>query len=372
MLRLSRADDVEAVEAARGDQEGVGRVSFSFRPAKRENVPLLLGIAGGTGSGKTYSALRIAKGLAGDQPFAVIDTEAGRANHYADLFQFQHGDLTPPFTPEHYIEAITAAEQAGFGVIVVDSFSHEYAGDGGLLDWHETELQRMAGDDWKKREAMTFAAWVKPKKEHKRLVSKLLQLRSHLVVCLRAEEKIEIVKNARTGKTEVVPKKTLAGHVGWIPIAEKSFAYELTLSLVLTPDAPGIPRPIKLQEQHKPFVPLDKPLDENVGAALAKWAAGGKASSNGKSKPQADDVSGLRDTLIELVNELGATDSVELVEKKAKAGDREWLEKQIATARETIAQRNRIGQDDESEGEQGSFFAEAAAAAQARRQETGE
>jgi AAA domain-containing protein len=310
-------------------------MSFSFRPAKRENVPLLLGIAGGTGSGKTYSALRIAKGLAGDQPFAVIDTEAGRANHYADLFQFQHGDLTPPFTPEHYLEAITAAEQAGFGVIVVDSFSHEYAGDGGLLDWHETELQRMAGDDWKRREAMTFAAWVKPKQEHKRLVSKLLQLRSHLIVCLRAEEKIEIVKNARTGKTEVVPKKTLAGHVGWIPIAEKSFAYELTLSLVLTPDAPGIPKPIKLQEQHKPFVPLDKPLDEKVGAALAKWAAGGKPARNGAGK--AANVEALRVELVELVNELGATDALPRIEEKASAGDSAWLQRQIATARQAIA-----------------------------------
>jgi hypothetical protein len=59
-------------------------MSFSFRPAVRESVSLLIGLSGGTGSGKTYSAMRLAHGIAGDQPFAVIDTEAGRAKHYAD------------------------------------------------------------------------------------------------------------------------------------------------------------------------------------------------------------------------------------------------------------------------------------------------
>lgn len=250
-------------------------MSITFRPAKRENVPLLIGIAGGTGSGKTMSALRLATGLSGGERFGIVDTENGRALHYADQFDFDHAELHAPFRPERYVEAITTAAEK-YGVVVVDSFSHEYTGDGGLLDWHEEELTRMAGDDWKKREAMTFAAWVKPKREHKRLVTKLLQLRAHLIVCLRAEEKIEIVK--RNGKTEVVPKKTLAGHVGWIPLTEKSFPYELTTSLVLTPDEPGLPKPIKLQEQHRPFFPLDQPISEESGRRLAEWACGDAAT----------------------------------------------------------------------------------------------
>ena len=80
-------------------------MSFQFRPAVREQVPLLIGLAGGTGSGKTYSAMRIAKGLSGDRRFAVIDTEAGRAKHYAERFAFDHGDLRPPFRPTTYLEA---------------------------------------------------------------------------------------------------------------------------------------------------------------------------------------------------------------------------------------------------------------------------
>lgn len=250
-------------------------MTFEFRPAKRENVPLLLGVAGGTGSGKTMSALKLARGLAGTEPFCVIDTESGRAQAYADYFQpWHHGELAPPFSPAHYTEAIQAADAQGYGVIVVDSFSHEHAGDGGLLDMHDAELQRMAGDDWKKRETMKMAAWVKPKAEHKKMVSKLLQIRAHLVVCLRAEEKLEPVKE--NGKiVGWQPKRSLTGAHGWVPTCEKTLPYELTASFLLTADAPGVPKPIKLNEDHRPFVPLDKPLSEEVGVALAGWARGG-------------------------------------------------------------------------------------------------
>jgi len=251
--------------------------TFEFKPAKRENVPLLVGLAGYTGSGKTYSALLLAKGLAGGKPFAVIDTENGRASHYADEFDFDVADLRAPFRPDTYADAIQAADAAGYPVVVVDSMSHEYAGDGGLLDWHESELQRMAGDDYKKREAMTFAAWVKPKMQHKRMVSRLLQVQAHVILCFRAEEKIEIVK--RDGKTVVQPKRTLAGGGldGWIPVTEKTLPYEMTLSFLLSPSETGVPRPIKLQAQHRTIFPEGAPVTEEMGAQLAAWAAGGKA-----------------------------------------------------------------------------------------------
>ena len=135
-------------------------MSFVFKKAIREQVGLLIGLAGGTGSGKTFSAMRLAHGICGDKPFAVIDTEAGRAKHYADQFRFDHGDLAPPFGPDAYADAILAADKAGYGAIVVDSMSHEWAGEGGVLEMQEHELDRMAGDDWKKREACKMAAWI--------------------------------------------------------------------------------------------------------------------------------------------------------------------------------------------------------------------
>src|SRR5688572_29808850 len=100
-------------------------MSIQFRAAQRENVPLLLGLAGGTGSGKTYSAMLIAQGLAAGKRFAVIDTENGRARHYADVFKFHDAQLRAPFRPEAYAEAIAAADKADYPVIVVDSMSHE-------------------------------------------------------------------------------------------------------------------------------------------------------------------------------------------------------------------------------------------------------
>jgi hypothetical protein len=251
-------------------------MAFTFRPAARENVSLLIGLSGGTGSGKTYTAMRLAHGIAGDQPFAVIDTEAGRAKHYADQFKFDHGDLTPPFTPDRYADAIAAADQAKYTVIVVDSTSHEWAGEGGILDWQEAELQRMAGDDYKKRESCKMAAWIKPKMAHKQMVQRLLQVRAHLILCFRAEPKIEMVRGEH-GKMEIREKQSLTGLHGWIPIAEKNLPYELTASFLLLADKPGVPQPIKLQQQHRELFPLDQPITETSGAAIAAWARGGAA-----------------------------------------------------------------------------------------------
>lgn len=247
-------------------------MTFEFRPAVRENVGLLIGLAGGTGSGKTFSAMRLAQGIAGEKPFAVIDTEAGRAKHYADRFKFDHGDLKPPFRPGAYADAIAAADKAGYPVIVVDSFSHEHAGEGGLLDWHEEEFQRMGG-----RESVKMAAWIKPKTAHKSMVSKLLQVRAHLILCFRAEEKVEM-RRGDGGKMEIVPKVTRTGKDGWVPICEKNLPFEMTCSFLLHSDHPGIPQPIKLEEQHRALFPLDKPIGEEAGRAIAEWASGAEVA----------------------------------------------------------------------------------------------
>lgn len=253
-------------------------MTVTFKPAVRANVPLLLGVAGGTGSGKTMSALLLARGLANGAPFAFLDTENGRGLHYADLFpEMQHARLDAPFRPEKYADAITAgAEQ--FPVVVVDSMSHEWAGDGGCLDWHD---ELMAGDQKK-----NLSAWIKPKLAHKRMVTRLLQVNAHVILCFRAEPKVEQTKD-KDGRTVIIEKPSLTGLNGWIPIAEKMLPYELTASFLLMADAPGVPLPIKLQEQHRPMVPLDRPLSEDVGRSLAAWAAGGAAvTEEYASEPQ--------------------------------------------------------------------------------------
>ncbi len=240
-------------------------MSITFRQVHRENVKLLIGIAGGTGAGKTMSALRVARGLSGGAPFAFIDTENGRAKHYADLFpEMRHAEIHAPFRPMKYTEAIEAADKE-FGVIVVDSASHEWAGDGGCLDWHD----EIMGNNEKKN----MMAWIEPKREHKRMMTKLLQVDAHVIMCFRAEPKVEVV--TENGQQKIIAKRSLVGLDGWIPISEKMQPFEMTASFLMMADRPGVPLPIKLEQQHRPLVPLDAPMTEEVGQALASWAVGG-------------------------------------------------------------------------------------------------
>lgn len=248
-------------------------MTISFRPAVRSNVNLLIGLAGASGSGKSFSAFRLASGIAGGERFAVIDTENGRASHYADQFAFDVAELREPFTPAAYADAIESADKAGYPVIVVDSASHEYAGSGGILDMQESEFQRMGA-----RDGVKMASWIKPKMEHKKMMQRLLQTRAHLILCFRAEAKIDVIKGA-DGKTKIVPKESLVGVDGWIPLTEKTVPFELTVSLLLTPDRPGEPRPIKLQSQHRALFPLNEPITEESGKRIAEWARGGAVQS---------------------------------------------------------------------------------------------
>lgn len=245
-------------------------MAISFRPAIRESVSLIIGMIGPSGSGKTFSALRLASGLSCGKRFAVIDTESRRSLHYADKFMFDHADLAAPFRPDAYTEAIQSADKAGYPVIVVDSFSHEWAGEGGILDWAENELDRMAGDNWQKRETCKMASWIKPKMAHKTMIQQLLQVRAHLILCFRAEDKMGVEKDG--GKTVIVKK-------GWQPICDKNTPYELTMSFLLTPDAPGVPTPLKLQEQHKLAFPKVSEITEQCGKSLAEWSGAAATSA---------------------------------------------------------------------------------------------
>jgi hypothetical protein len=301
--------------------------------AKREAISLIIGISGASGSGKTMSMMRIARGIAGTQPFVVIDTETRRSRIYADHFQpWNVLDLEPPFTPARYLDAIREAVGTAAPVVCVDSFSHEHEGEGGLLDMQEAEVDRMAGAnaDYKRREALAMAGWIKPKREHKRLVREFTRLGTHVIIGLRAEEKIEMRRNA-DGKLEVVPVVVATGAGGWVPICEKRLPYELTLSLLVTPSAPGIPKPIKLPEDLKPMVPLDRVLDEEVGARLAKWAAG-----DGTSEPvdpaRAEELTA---ELVELAHLHGRLDEVQAATIRARESKSPrdfvvWLQIQIA------------------------------------------
>jgi ABC-type cobalamin/Fe3+-siderophores transport system ATPase subunit len=254
---------------------------FDAKTAARERVPLLIGLMGPSGSGKTFSALRLATGIqaASGGDIYVIDTEARRSLHYADQFKFKHIEFNPPFGSLDYLAALEHCVAQGAGVVIVDSMSHEHEGPGGMLDFHDSELDRLAGDDYGKRERMKMLAWQKPKAARRRLINGLLQLNANFIFCFRAKETVKPMKVA--GKTEIVPQ-------GFMPIAGPEFIFEMTACCLLLPGAKGVPtwisenvgerQMIKSAAQFDPIFADGKPLDESKGRALAEWARG-KVSS---------------------------------------------------------------------------------------------
>jgi hypothetical protein len=248
--------------------------TFDDKAAIREKTPLLIGLVSPSGAGKTMSALRLATGIqrvaGGD--VGIIDTEARRALHYAHKFKFRHLAFGAPFGPLDYLAAIQHYVQKGVKTIVVDSMSHEHEGTGGVLEMHESELERMAGRDYEKRNKMNMLAWAKPKQERRKLINAILQMDANFIFCFRAKEKMKLVP----GKNPVA--------LGFQAISGDEWIYEMQLKCLLLPGADGVPTwqsdmpgealTIKLPEQFRPLFPRGQQLNEDIGQKLAEWAAG--------------------------------------------------------------------------------------------------
>src|SRR6185369_14815084 len=153
-----------------------------------------VGLMGPSGGGKTYSALRLASGIqrvSGGEIF-VIDTEARRALHYADVFSFRHVVFGAPFGPLDYLAAIKYCVDKGAGVIVIDSMSHEHEGPGGVLEMHESETKRLAAAWRMSIEKAQMAGWAKPKQDRRKLINGILQMPVNVISCFRAKQKLKI------------------------------------------------------------------------------------------------------------------------------------------------------------------------------------
>ncbi len=246
--------------------------TFESKLATREKTPLLVGLIGPSGTGKTFSALRMADGIrrivGGD--VYMIDTEARRSLHYAELFKFHHVAFGAPFGPMDYLAAIEHCLKNGARTIIVDSMSHEHEGPGGVLEMHAAELARMGGQLSK-----SMLAWQKPKAERRRLINTILTMDCNFIFCFRAKEKLKIVP----GK-DPTPR-------GFMPMAGEEFVYELTLKCLLLPGANGVPTiapeypdekmMVKIPGQFRDIFAEPVQLSEDVGEALARWAAGSAA-----------------------------------------------------------------------------------------------
>lgn len=236
---------------------------INIREAERAGARLVIGLAGISGGGKTFTALQLAYGLANGnaKKVGLLDTENRRGSLYANALKnkkgevqkFLIGDLRAPFSPQRYTDAIMEFQAAGVEVLVVDSGSHEWEGEGGCED--------IAHDGSPKN-----PRWNEAKRQHKRFMNALLASDMHIIVCLRAREKVKLVK--RDGKTEYEPQ-------GVLPVCEKNFMFEMTASLLMWNEG-------KSQDVMKCPAELKSILGRGEGyltakdgLALRKWVEGG-------------------------------------------------------------------------------------------------
>lgn len=189
---------------------------LDIRPVQSGQSKSVIGIAGISGSGKTYTALLIARGMVNSpSEIGFLDTENKRGSLYADILdgQFMIGDLYPPFSPVRYAQAIQEFQDAGVKVLLIDSVTHEWEGSGGCDD-----IANAPKADGTPRKV---ANWIEAKRQHKQFMNVLLQSNMDIICCIRAREKTDF------------KDPTKPASLGIQPICEKNFMFEMTASLLM-------------------------------------------------------------------------------------------------------------------------------------------
>lgn len=247
---------------------------MAFVKAKKEKIWTKVLLGGSSGSGKTYSALRLATGLAKKcgSGIAAIDTEAGRIRYYANEFDFSDMQLTEPFTPEKYIEAINEAVGSGFKVLIIDSISHEW---NYCVDIHD----KMPGNSW--------TNWSKVTPRHDAFMEKILQAPIHIIATVRGKD--EYVLEEKNGKQ--TPKKVGLGFK-----QRDGVEYNYTATFNIAQDT-HIAEATK--DNTHIFEGRYEVLTEKDGEALYDWANTGEDFAFNISKAQQD--------IINLAIELGGS-----------------------------------------------------------------
>lgn len=232
---------------------------LQIRPVTRDCVKIVLGLAGTSGGGKTFSALQLAYGLAAKDPSKIgfLDTENRRGSLYSHIFDegekkrpFLIGDLSAPYSPQRYQQALSEFSKSGIEVLVVDSMSHEWEGEGGCDEIAQSALLR----------GKKTADWITAKREHHRFMRFLLSMPCHVIACFRAREKSDF-----SGSKPV--------SIGVQPICEKNVMFEMTASFML--DNGGESRvPLKPIPEFFPFLHGNGYLTTEHGAKMRDWAGG--------------------------------------------------------------------------------------------------
>lgn len=227
-----------------------------FKKAERKQVKFKMALLGPSGSGKTYSALLIAKGMG--KKIALIDTENGSASLYAGVTDFDTLEVSPPYTIKKYVEALNAAVKAGYDVLVIDSLSHAWAGEGGLIEQKESLDKSGRGN--------SYTNWATITKQHEQLKSVLINADIHLIATMRSKQDYILVEN---DKGKQAPKK-----VGMAPIQREGMEYEFStvLDIDMSHKALASKDRTGLFSTEDLFQP-----SEETGKKILEWLGTGKA-----------------------------------------------------------------------------------------------
>ena len=185
-----------------------------IRKAERKKAKMRLGLIGVSGSGKTFSALQIAFGMGGK--VGLIDTEHGSGELYSHMGDYDVITLEPPYTTQKYRDAMKAFEDAGYGTIILDSITHAWSGEGGLL---EKQGKLEASGKYKN----SYASWREITPEHNLFIEEMLNSPCNVIATMRAKTEYSLEKDE---KGRVVPRK-----VGLAPVQRDGMEYEFTIVL---------------------------------------------------------------------------------------------------------------------------------------------
>jgi len=187
----------------------------TFQRATKRAVRARIAFDGPSGSGKTWTSLEWATILG--QKIAVVDTERGSASLYSDKFGFDVLELSPPFHPDRLVEAIRSAESASYDVLIIDSLSHFWEGEGGVLDIADAAGARAGGNSW--------AGWKTATPALRHLIDVMLASDLHIIVTMRSKQ--EWTQEEYTdGKGH---RKTRPVRLGMAPVMRNGMEYEMTV-----------------------------------------------------------------------------------------------------------------------------------------------
>lgn len=227
---------------------------MKFEKAVRMKAKLRLALTGPSGSGKTYGALKIAQGIGGK--IAVIDTEKGSASLYAHLTEFDVLELDPPYTPERFIEAVKAAESAGYDVLILDSITHEWNGVGGCLELVDHVANaKYKGNSW--------SAWNEITPRHRAFIDALMRSPMHVIATMRS--KTETAQTEQNGRKKVVK-------LGMKAEQRDGIEYEMTTVLDIVHEGHYA---VASKDRTGMFTGDPQPITEDTGRMLLDWLESG-------------------------------------------------------------------------------------------------